>query len=130
MPLKSKKINNLRKVIRLLQINPIILSLIVVIGFMCDQYELDFAWYLSSSFGFSLFVLIIFYAISRKLYVSLWSKILYLDLMMVSAVDLADNVFDFSMRFINLQEFIFSIFIVGCLSSLLTFIYDKWKYKI
>ena len=130
MPLKSKKINNLRKVIRLLQINPIILSLIVVIGFMCDQYELDFAWYLSSSFGFSPFVLIIFYAISRKLYVSLWSKILYLDLMMVSAVDLADNVFDFSMRFINLQEFVFSLFIVGCLSSLLTFIYDKWKYKI
>ena len=118
----------MRKTIRLLQEIPIILSIVVVIGFLCDIYEIDAAWYLCPLAGFSIYILLRLYMVSRKMYVSRWSRLLYLNLIMVSVVDFTDNIFHFSTKFVNLQEFVFSIFICGVISSLLTFIYDKYKH--
>lgn len=52
---------------------------------------------------------------------------LYINLIMVSAVDLLDSIFRFSEKFATLQEFVFSIFIAVVISSILTYIYDKFK---
>lgn len=126
---RNKKPNNLRKTIRILQTIPIVLSVVVVVGFLFDTYDIDAAWYLSASFGFSVYVLSMLYIISRRLYVSLWSRILYINLIMVSVVDLLDTIFKFSDRFLSLQGFMFSIFISVVIASLFTFIYDKFKYR-
>lgn len=121
--------NNLRKAIRVLQQIPIVLSLVVVIGFLCDTYDLEICWYLCPIAGFSIYILAMLYFISRRLYVSLWSRILYLNLIMVSLVDFLDSIFKFSKKFATLQEFVFSIFIAVVVSSLCTYIYDRFKYK-
>lgn len=126
---RNKKPNNLRKTIRILQTIPIVLSVVVVVGFLFDTYNIDVAWYLSASFGFSVYVLAMLYIISRRLYVSLWSRILYIDLIMVSVVDLLDTIFKFSDRFLSLQGFVFSIFIAVVVSSLCTYIYDKFRHR-
>lgn len=126
---RNKKPNNLRKTIRILQTIPIVLSVVVVVGFLFDTYDIDAAWYLSASFGFSVYVLSMLYLISRRLYVSLWSRILYIDLIMVSVVDLLDTIFKFSDRFLSLQGFVFSIFIAVVISSLCTYIYDKFRHR-
>lgn len=126
---RNKKPNNLRKTIRILQTIPIVLSVVVVVGFLFDTYDIDAAWYLSASFGFSVYVLSMLYIISRRLYVSLWSRILYIDLIMVSVVDLLDTIFKFSDRFLSLQGFVFSIFIAVVVSSLCTYIYDKFRHR-
>lgn len=127
---KSKKPNNLRKTIRLLQSIPIVLSVVVVIAFLLDTLDIYIMWYACPIFGFSIYTLSMLYVISRRLYVSRWSRILYLNLIMVSVVDLLDTIFKFSDRFLSMQGFVFSIFISVVIASLFTYIYDKWKYKI
>lgn len=127
---KSKRrVNNLRKTIRVLQQIPIVLSLVVVIGFLCDTYDFELCWYLCPIAGFSIYVLVMLYIISRRLYVSIWSRILYLNLIMVSFVDFLDSIFKFSEKFATFQEFVFSIFIAVVVSSLCTYIYDKFRHR-
>ena len=112
----------------MLQEIPIVLSIVVVIGFLSDTYDLEACWYLCPIAGFSLYILIRLYMVSRIMYVSRWSRILYVNLIMVSAVDLLDNIFLFSQKFVTFQEFVFSIFISVVIASLFTFIYDKFKH--
>ena len=126
---KSKKPNNLRKTIRLLQSIPIVLSVVVVIAFLLDTLDIYIMWYACPMFGFSIYTLSMLYVISRRLYVSRWSRILYIDLIMVSVVDLLDTIFKFSDRFLSLQGFVFSIFIAVVISSLCTYIYDKFRHR-
>lgn len=109
---------------------PIVLSAVVVFCFLLDTCDIYIMWYACPMFGFSIYTLSMLYVISRRLYVSKWSRILYVNLIMISTFDLFDTIFKFSDRILSLQEFVFSIFIVGVLSSLFTFIYDKSKYKI
>lgn len=126
---KSRKANNLRKTIRLLQSIPIVLSVVVVLGFLLDTLDIYIMWYACPLFGFSIYTLSMLYVISRRLYVSRWSRILYIDLIMVSVVDLLDTIFKFSDRFLSLQGFVFSIFIAVVVSSLCTYIYDKFRHR-
>lgn len=112
----------------MLQEIPIVLSIVVVIGFLCDTYDVEACWYLCPIAGFSLYILIRLYMVSRIMYVSRWSRILYVNLIMVSAVDLLDSIFLFSKKFLTFQEFVFSIFIAVVVSSLCTYIYDKFKH--
>lgn len=125
---KSKKPNNFRKAIRLLQSIPIVLSVVVVVAFLLDTLDIYIMWYACPLFGFSIYTLSMLYLISRRLYVSRWSRILYLNLIMVSFVDLLDTIFKFSDRFLSLQGFVFSIFISVVIASLFTFIYEKFKH--
>ena len=127
---RSKKPNNLRKTIRLLQSIPIVLSVVVVIAFLLDTLDIYIMWYACPIFGFSIYTLSMLYVIGMRLYVSRWSRILYLNLIMVSVVDMLDTIFKFSDRFLSLQGFLFSIFMSVVITSLFTYIYDKWKYKI
>lgn len=125
---KSRKVNNLRKTIRLLQSIPVVLSVVVVFGFLLDTCDIYVMWYACPMFGFSVYTMLMLYIISRRLYVSRWSRVLYLNLIMVSTFDLIDTIFKFSERILCLQEFVFSIFIAVVVSSLCTFIYDKFKH--
>lgn len=120
--------NNLRKTIRLLQSIPIVLSVVVVFGFLLDTLDIYIMWYACPLFGFSIYTLSMLYLISRRLYVSRWSRILYLNLIAISTFDFVDTIFKFSDRILCLQEFVFSIFIAVVVSSLCTYIYDKFKH--
>lgn len=124
---RNRRIGNLRKTIRVLQQIPIVLSFVVVVGFLCDTYDLEACWYLCPVAGFSIYVLAALYVISRRMYVSLWSRMLYLNLMMVSFVDLIDSIFKLSVKFVELQELVFCMFITGVLSSLCTYVHGKWQ---
>lgn len=125
---KSRKVNNLRKTIRLLQSIPIVLSVVVVLGFLLDTCDIYVMWYACPLFGFSIYTLSMLYLISRRLYVSKWSRILYLNLISISTIDFLDTIFKFSEKFATFQEFVFSIFIAVVVSSLCTYIYDKFKH--
>ena len=85
-------------------------------------------WYACPLFGFSIYTLSMLYLISRRLYVSKWSRILYLNLISISTIDFLDTIFKFSEKFATFQEFVFSIFIAVVVSSLCTYIYDKFKH--
>lgn len=125
---KSRKVNNLRKTIRLLQSIPIVLSVVVVFGFLLDTCDICVMWYACPMFGFSAYTMSMLYIVSRRLYVSRWSRILYLNLISISTIDFLDTIFKFSEKFATLQEFVFSIFIAVVVSSLCTYIYDKFKH--
>lgn len=125
---KNRKVNNLRKTIRLLQSIPIVLSVVVVFGFLLDTYDIGVMWYACPMFGFSIYTMSMLYVIGRRLYVSRWSRILYLNLVLISTVDFFDSIFKFSEKFATFQELVFSIFIAVVVSSLCTFIYDKFKH--
>ena len=88
----------------MLQEIPIVLSIVVVIGFLCDTYDVEACWYLCPIAGFSLYILIRLYMVSRIMYVSRWSRILYVNLIMVSAVDLLDSIFLFSKKVLDVPR--------------------------
>lgn len=102
--------------------------MVVVFGFLLDTCDISVMWYACPMFGFSIYTMSMLYVISRRLYVSRWSRVLYLNLIMVSTFDLLDTIFKFSDRILCLQEFVFSIFIAVVVSSLFTYIYDKFKH--
>lgn len=123
----SKTVGNVRRAVRVLQEIPLVLSAAVVLCFATDFARFEMEFLLCPIFGFSLYMLVRLYAIARRLYVSRWSRLLYIILIFVSATDFLDTIFDFSCRIVEFQQHVFSLFIVGILSSLLTFIYDKFK---
>lgn len=126
---QNKKINNLRKTIRVLQELPIVISLFVVSNFLFDTINIDADWVLAPLAGCSIYVLVRLYMISKVMYVSCWARIMYLTLISVCTVDFADNIFDFSYNFVNLQEVGFCMMITGIIVSLCTYIYDKFRHR-
>ena len=129
---KKEKVRNrnsgkIRKAIRYLQEIPVVMSLVVILNFVCDTLRYDIGRYMHPIFGFSAYVLFRLYMMSRMLYVSKWSKVLYLTLILVCLVVFLDGIVDFSLVFVEFQELIFSMFIFGCFSSFLTFLYEKFK---
>lgn len=125
--LKSKNIGMLRKAIRTLQEIPLVLSLFVLLNYILDIFIIDIDRFICPVFGFSIYVLIRLYSISRKMFVPRWSRSLYIALIFIVSVELMDEIFGFSLRFIEFQQYVFLMFIVGCISSLVTYIYDKFR---
>lgn len=123
----NKTVGNVRRAVRVLQEIPLVLSAAVVVCSSADFASLEAECLLCPIFGFSLYMLVRLYAIARRLYVSRWSRLLYITLIFVSATDFLDTILDFSGSIVEFQQHVFSLFIVGILSSLLTFIYDKFK---
>jgi len=127
---RNKKINNLRRTIRVLQELPIVISVFVIANFLFDTIDVDADWLLAPLAGGSIYVLVRLYMVSRIMYVSKWAKILYITLIAVCSVDVFDIFFDFSDKFICFQEITFCMMITGVIVSFCTFIYDKFKYGI
>lgn len=120
---------NIRKAISFLQIYPVVTSLFVLLNFILDFFEVVTNNAISSLFGTSAFITVGLYIISRSLYVSTWAKSLYITLIVATLFDFADQLFLFSDKIIISNEIYFLIVIVGTISSFITFIYDKYKYK-
>lgn len=125
---KRNKVGRIRRAIRILQTTPIILSLFVVLCNVTDILCVNLNWLLCPLFGFSVFVLLQLYRVSRLLYVSRWSCVLYVTLIMIVTTELIDEIFALSLKGVEMQQFIFCTLITGTIVSLLTFIYDKFKH--
>lgn len=120
-------LNSIRRTIRALQEIPVVLTLFVLLN-----YTLDFLGYrvfttLCPLFGFSLYIVLRLYLVARRMHVSRWSRILYVGLAFVVTADFADAVFGISYRLAEFQQFVFAVFLSCVLSSLITFIYGKWR---
>lgn len=124
---RRSKINNLRRTIRALQEIPVVLSVFVLVNFISDTLRLDIGKYLCVFFGFSEYLLVRLYLISRRMYVSRWSRVLYVTLILVCTIVILDEIFAFSLVFVELQELVFCMFITGVLSSLCTYVHGKWQ---
>jgi hypothetical protein len=61
---------------------------------------------------------------------SMWNKIMNLAFTIITLIDFLDIVFCFNLNFINLQMVTNGILIASIIVSFITFLYDKWKYKI
>ncbi len=127
---KRNKVRRIRRAIRILQTTPIVLSLFVVLCNITDILCVNLNWLLCPLFGFSVFVLLQLYRASRLLYVSRWSRVLYVSLIMIVTTELLDEIFALSLKGVEMQQFVFCMLIVGVIVSLCTFIYDKFKYKL
>ena len=128
MTARRNKTSNVRKAIRQLQVLPVVLSLFVLTGYITDIFCINLMWFLCPMFGYSIYVLSTLYSMSRKMYVSRWSRVLYINLIAVVCIELVDEIFGLSLRFIEFQQYVMSMFIVGIIVSLCTFIYDKFKH--
>lgn len=121
------RINNIRRTIRALQEIPVVLTLFVLLN-----YTLDFLGYrvfttLCPLFGFSVYIVLRLYLVARRMHVSRWSRILYIGLAFVVTADFMDTVCGISYRLAEFQQFFFAVFLSCVLSSLITFIYGKWR---
>lgn len=123
----TKTKSNFRYTIRVLQEIPIVLSLAVLANYFLDLFDIDISLYEYPVFGFSFYIMIRLYLAARRLYVSYWSLVLYIMLLLLMVFEFADNVCGISENVIYLQEIVEITFVVGVISSLVTFIY--WKFK-
>ena len=125
---KNNNIKNIRRAIRALQEIPLVMSVIVIINFASDTLRLSVGEYLCPLFGISAYIMLRLYMISRLLYVSRWAKMLYVILAFVCLMVFVDNIFAFKLLIVDFQQLVFSMFIIGCISSFITYIYDKYKH--
>ncbi len=122
-------LGSVRKIIRFLQIYPIITTFVIILDVILDFMHIYITSFLCGFFGTSLFITIGLYLLSKTLYVSTWAKSLYLALIAVLLFDITDQLFHFIQSAIVFNELILLITGVGIIASLLTFIYDKYRYK-
>ena len=127
MPVSTRK--SVRKTIRFLQIYPIVTSIALLVDIICDIFGIVITNFLGILFGTSLYITIGLYAISRSLYVATWSKSLYITLIVAVLFDFTDQLFHLPINAVIFNNILLLIFVIGILSSLCTFIYDKFKYK-
>ena len=120
----------IRKAIGLLQIYPLVEGVFAVIAYLFDSYGIDIMYYLNPVCGFSFFMSLLMFVVACCLCLSMWNKIMNLAFTIITLIDFLDIVFCFNLNFINLQMVINGILIVGIIVSFITFLYDKWKYKI
>lgn len=121
-------LGSIRKTIRFLQICPMVITIATLIDIVLDLLGIVVTSFICTFFGTSLFITVGLYTISRSLYVSTWSKILYIALIVALLFDFVDQLFVFNITVIIFNELLLLILIVGILSSFITFIYDKFKY--
>lgn len=119
-----------RKTIGFLQLYPIVTSLFVIIDIVLDFLNVTITSFLCTFFGTSLYVTIGLYCISKSLYVSTWSRVLYITLIVAILFDFIDQLICFPIIGVEFNELILLIFTVGTTSSLFTYVYDKFKYKL
>lgn len=122
-------LGRIRKTIRFLQICPVVITIATLIDIVLDLLGIVVTSFICTFFGTSLFLTVGLYTISRTLYVSIWSKILYITLIAALLFDFLDQLFVFSVNAVVFNEILLLILIVGIISSLMTFIYDKFRYK-
>lgn len=122
-------LGSVRKIIRFLQICPVVITIATLIDIILDLLGIVVTSFICTFFGTSLFITVGLYTISRSLYVSTWSKILYIALIVALLFDFLDQLFIFSITAIVFNEILLLILITGCISSFMTFLYDKFKYK-
>lgn len=120
----------IRKAIGLLQIYPLVEGIFAVIAYLFDSYGTDIMYYLNPVCGFSFFMSLLMFAAACCLCLSMWNKIMNLAFTTITLIDFLDIVFCFNLNFINLQMVINGILIASIIVSFITFLYDKWKYKI
>jgi len=122
-------LGSIRKTIRFLQICPVVITIATLIDIILDLLGIVVTSFICTFFGTSLFLTVGLYTISKSLYVSTWSRVLYITLIVALLFDFLDQLFVFSITAIIFNEIILLILITGSISSFMTFIYDKFKYR-
>ena len=122
-------LGSIRKTIRFLQICPVVITIATLIDIILDLLGIVVTSFICTFFGTSLFLTVGLYTISKSLYVSTWSKVLYITLIVALLFDFLDQLFVFSITAIIFNEILLLILITGSISSFITFIYDKFKYR-
>ena len=122
-------LGSIRKTIHFLQICPMVITIATLIDIILDLLGIVVTSFICTFFGTSLFLTVGLYTISRSLYVSTWSKVLYITLIVALLFDFLDQLFVFSITAIIFNEILLLILITGSISSFMTYIYDKFKYR-
>lgn len=123
--------NRIRKAILFLQIYPIITTIVFSIDMVLNVSDIGNITnkVICPLFGTSLFVTTGLYLISRSLYVSIWSRVLYIALIAATLIEFIDQFLNIMPPNIILQELLLLLFFSGAIISFITFLYDKFKYK-
>lgn len=121
----------IRKAILFLQLYPIITTLVFSIDMILNISNIADITnkIICPLFGTSLFVTTGLYLMSRSLYVSIWSRVLYIALIAATLVEFTNQFLNIAPSNIILQELLLLLFFVGTIISFITFLYDKFKFK-
>lgn len=111
----------------MLQEIPIVVSLYVFVCYFTDFCLADISKYIYPIFGSSLYIMLRLFFVARRLYVSKWALVLYITLAAMSFVELVDNIFGLSQNAIAFHQISQTVFIVGVLSSFITFLYGRFQ---
>lgn len=120
---------SVRATIRFLQVYPIVIVLVGIVDSICYLCHHELPMMINYIFGTSLFTTICLYIVSKRLFVSNWSLILYKTINLSLLFNIFDLIFNIQIDYKILQQIILIIFSIGTISSLLTFLYDKFKFN-
>lgn len=123
------KTNNVRRMLGFLQVYPIITGIIFVLNATIELLPECVSEILGYLFGSSLFVLIYLLLLSRNLYISKWSKCLYVMLTITTIFDIVDYILGFPDKPFVVQQILLIIVTVSTIASFITFLYDKFKFE-
>lgn len=119
--------SRVRKTIRILQEIPLVVSVVVFTVMITDIAGYNISKYTYPLFGFSFYILARLFSAACAMRVSLWSRSLYLQQIVISVTEFADNLCGLSDKVIHFQQVMNTVIIAGILSSFITFLYGKFK---
>lgn len=111
----------------MLQEIPLVLSLAVFVCYILDLFKIQAVFYVCPIFGFSFYMLLRLYIVARKLYVSRWSRVLYVMLIVLTLFNFIDNMFFTPDDLVLANQITTIIFVSGTFSSFITFLYGKFQ---
>lgn len=111
----------------MLQEIPIVVSIYIFVCYFMDFCSIDISKYVYPVFGSSLYIMLRLFFVARRLYVSKWALVLYLMLAIMSLAELVDNIFGLPQNAVAFHQTSMAVFIVGVISSFITFLYGKFQ---
>lgn len=118
---------NVRSMMRFLQVYPIVTALAFLLDTILDAVGIVITDFIGAVFGVSIFPLVYLWWLSRRLKVSVWSRIMYATLFVVILFYIINGLFAFTESAIIIDKIVFIILTSGTISSLLTYIYTKYR---
>ncbi len=129
-PNKSSSPANIRRVIRILQIFPFILSLVIILNFILDLFGKSLPVLFFDAFGCCLVLLLFCFVAGHKLHVSKWSESLYVMLIFLYLFDILNEIFQFADAYIVIYQVINILLMLVIVSFFISFIYGKYKQQL
>lgn len=121
------KISDLRKAIRVLQLFPIVVSLLFLVVYFFCSIGIDISLVFNPVCGISLISILTLACVAKRMHVSSWSMFFYYLLVVVVCIDISNIFVTFSTALVSSASVNFMLLVSGGCGSFMTYLHERFE---